>query len=98
MALGWPQVREGPRKPQAHSPLTRREERQMEESTRSGRAWGPQVGRGPAPQQPPQPLAQAAATDWHRPLLASTPHLENLSRHRSAVGEGGRSWGEQVAG
>lgn len=47
--------------------------------------------RGPGAQQPPQLRAQDAPTVWHRPLVAITPHLENLSRHRSAAGSEGLS-------
>lgn len=37
-------------------------------------------------QQPPQLRAQEVTTVWQSPLVAITPHLENLSRHRSAAG------------
>lgn len=37
-------------------------------------------------QHPPQLRAQDATTVWQSPLVAITPHLENLSRHRSAAG------------
>lgn len=45
----------------------------------------------PGAQQPPQLRAQDAPTVWHSPLVAITPHLENLSRHRSAAGSEGLS-------
>lgn len=57
----------------------------------AGPERGRERGRGPGAQQPPQLRAQDAPTLWHRPLVAITPHLENLSRHRSAAGNEGLS-------
>lgn len=52
-----------------------------------GVSGGPGDGGAPGAQHPPQLRAQEATTVWQSPLVAITPHLENLSRHRSAAGE-----------
>lgn len=58
----------------------------------------PSTATTPFPaQQPPQLRAQEVAIVWQRPLVAMMPHLENLSRQRSAGG-GREAGGEPPSG